>query len=429
MKSDFIRDFLSVASSRFSILFFGLIKSIILARYLGPEKNGVIATLSLYPSLFMSIGSLGISQAVTYFVGKKLYGLDEIKNSVVQIWIVTSIFCTITCFFLIRYFSNVGDDYLLLILAIIPIYSNLFITYNQGLFLGQNRISEYNQINWLPNLLMLLSTILFVLVIKWDVAGAMLALVPGPVLMMLLLRHKNFRGFSIKTKINYILIKKMLSLGIIYAVSLVVINLNYKMVILLLDKYSNNYEVGIYSKGAQLIEYMWQIPMLLSTIVFARSATSKNDRAFSLKVVQLLRLSFIVVSAGLILVYFLSPFIVDVLFGNSFGSSAIIMRTLLPGVLLMTIYKVLNMDLAGKGKPWVALFAMIPALFLNVIISYLLIPKLGAEGGAIAATCSYSLAAVLFMIKYLQTTGLSFREVFVLRKSDFQPILNRLKRK
>jgi O-antigen/teichoic acid export membrane protein len=99
----------------------------------------------------------------------------------------------------------------------------------------------------------------------------------------------------------------MLSLGIIYAISLLIISLNYKLDIILLDKLSNNYQIGIYSKGASLMEYLWQIPMLLSTIIFSRSANSKDGKNFSYKVASLLRISFVLVGIASVFCLFWHP--------------------------------------------------------------------------------------------------------------------------
>ena len=88
----------------------------------------------------------------------------------------------------------------------------------------------------------------------------------------------------------------MLSLGIVYASALLIISLNYKIDVVLLENLSTSYELGIYSKGVSIVEYLWQIPMLFSSIVFARSAVSKDGNAFSVKVAHLLRLSLIAVS-------------------------------------------------------------------------------------------------------------------------------------
>src|SRR5690606_2722371 len=137
---------------------------------------------------------------------------------------------------------------------------------------------------WIPSLIAFLGTVAFVVGLKLDVAGAMMASIGGPLFMaaLLLFRNKFINAFSLN--FNWKIIKSILSLGIVYAVSLLVINLNYKVDVILLDKLSNPFELGIYSKGSSITQYLWQIPMLLSTIVFARSAVSKNDVQFSYKV-------------------------------------------------------------------------------------------------------------------------------------------------
>ena len=105
-----------------------------------------------------------------------------------------------------------------------------------------------------------------------------------------------------------------------------------------------------------------------------------------------------------------------------------VLNTLLPGVLLLTIFKVINMDLAGKGKPWVSLKAMIPALIINVILNVIFIPKYGATGAALASTISYSKAAILFIFLYSKETKIPVLDIIRYQASDFQPIVQLLKK-
>src|SRR5690554_5079967 len=149
----FIKDVLSVGISKVLMITFGLATSIIIARTLGPEKNGIIAALAVYPSIFMTIGSLGIRQSTTYFLGKRIFTEEEIKTAISQIWIVSTIVSVIICFFLITKFSKSGDNLILVILALIPIPFNLFNTYNSGIFLGKNEIQIFNRINWIPSII------------------------------------------------------------------------------------------------------------------------------------------------------------------------------------------------------------------------------------------------------------------------------------
>lgn len=426
--ASFIFDVFRVGLSKGAIIIFGLASSIITARYLGPEGNGIIAGLLVYPSLFMTIGSLGIRQSTTYYLGKKIYSEEEIKTAITQIWMLSTVISVVVCFFLMYYLSNSGNNLLWVILALLPIPFSLFNTYNSGIFLGKNDIKTFNKINWIPSLISLVAMAIFLMALGFGITGALIAKVGGVLFMFIFLLFKNkfLKAFSFAYDWN--IIKKMLSLGLIYALALFIINLNYKVDIILLDQLSSPFEMGVYSKGSGITQYLWQIPMLFSTIVFARSAVSKNDSAFSHKVSQLLRVSFILIGLGSILLIMLSELIIVGMYGEEFRGSITVLNYLLPGVLILTVYKVMNMDLAGKGKPWISMVAMIPSLIINIIANFFLIPEYGADGAAISSTISYTIAGILFLASYSKETGIPIKQILYFKKSDFNPIINIAKR-
>ena len=422
--TSFIKDVFSVGISKFLMISFGLGTSIIVARTLGPEKNGIIAALAVYPSIFMTIGSLGIRQSTTFFLGKKIFSEKEIKTAITQIWMLSTVISIIACFFLMTQFSKSGDNILLVILALIPIPFSLFNTYNSGIFLGKNQIEVFNKINWIPTVIVFVLTAVLVWMFKLDIAGYMLAIIGGPVFIFLILLFKNkfIKAFSFNY--NWYIIKKMLGLGMVYAIALLIINLNTRLDIILLDKLSSQYETGIYSKGAAITQYLWQIPMLLSTIIFARSAMSKNDKLFSVKVTQILRLSLVFVGFGLLILFFFSKWIIIGMYGEEYEGSIMVLNLLLGGVLLLTIFKSMNQDMAGKGKPWVSMKAMLPALIINIGLNIFFIPEYGANGAALTSTFSYSTAALLFLHFYSKEVDIPVRQILQYRKSDFDTIIN-----
>lgn len=420
--SNFVSDVFKVLKSNVIIIASGIMTSVITARHIGPEGNGIIAGLAVYPSLFMTIGSLGIRQSTAYFLGKGIYSEKKIKTAITQIWVSTTILSLIVCFFLMRYFSTSGDNMFWVILSLLPIPFSLFVTYNSGIFLGKNNIAAFNKVNWIPPLLTLIMTLLLVVAFRWGVSGALMAVIGGPLFMAILMLFRNdfLSAFSFKFDIQ--VIKSMLSLGIVYALSLLIINLNYKADYILLDKLSTAYELGIYSKGSGITQYLWQVPMLLSTVIFARSAVSKNDKAFSIKVAQLLRVSFLIIGIASMILFFLSDFIIVFMYGESFRESIQVLNFLLPGVLILTIFKVMNMDLAGKGKPWIAMKAMGPSLVINVVLNFIFIPEYGAAGSALASTVSYIVAGISFLWYYSKETGISVKEIVSYKRTDFDPI-------
>lgn len=428
MKKSFLADLIKVASSNVTIIALGLGTSIITARYLGPSKNGLIAGLLVYPSLFMTIGSLGIRQSTTYFLGKNIFSEEKIKTAITQIWLFTSIISLLICFVLINYFSKSGDNLLWILLVLIPIPFSLFNTYNSGIFLGKNQIGTFNKINWLPSLLVFLASAIFIIVLDLGITGSLFAMLAGPLVMFIILLFKNKFIQSFSLNFDWKVIKAMLSLGLVYAFALLVINLNYRIDIIILEKLSTSYELGIYSKGAGITQYLWQIPMVLSTIVFARSAVSKDDKMFSIKVAQLLRLSLIIVGISALFLFVVSDLLIITMYGEEFTKSVDVLKILLFGVVVLTLFKVMNMDLAGKGKPWVSMKAMIPALVTNIVINILFIPKYGSIAASWSSTISYTVAGLLFIYFYSRETGISIKEIFNYKKSDFKPILEIIKK-
>ena len=322
----FIKDVFRVSISKFAIIVFGLITSIITARYLGPEKNGIIAILMVYPSLFMAIGSLGVRQSTTYFLGKKIFSEDQIKTAITQIWFFTSIFSVLICYFLMTELSRSGVNKPLVYLALAPIPFVLFNTYNSGVFLGKNEISKFNKINWIPPLIVLILTIVFLLIYTLDIFGYLLALIGGPMFISFLLLFKNKFINSFSLKFNWSVIIPMIKLGGVYAIALLFISLNAKLDLIILGWLSTSYETGIYSKGYSVGNYILQIPWMLNTIVFTRSAIAINDFEFSKKVCQLLRISILVILFFALILFLLSDFIIVLMFGPGFKESASVLK-------------------------------------------------------------------------------------------------------
>lgn len=422
--NSFIKDLFSVGFAKGAIIIFGICTSSIVARWLGPDKVGVVAVLMIYPAIFMSFGSLGVRQSVTYFTGKKIYSDQQIASSVFFIWMFTSLLSIAICFFLIRCFSSSGSNLLYVLLALLPIPFKLFVTYLSGISLGKNDISTFNRINWLPPLFILLAVVCLVVLFDIGIPGVILAYAIGPFVLFVIFMSRIIFKDRINLTFNPPIIKSLISLGLVYAFALVINVLNYSFDVILLDKLSSSYEVGIYSRGSGLAQYLWQIPMILGTIVFARSAIAKDGKAYSLKVVQLMRLSMIAVGLGSLLLFAISPFVIQLLYGVEFFDSIIILRVMLPGIFLLTMFKVMNMDLAGKGKPWVAIKAMGPALVTNISLNILMIPQYGALGAAMASVISYTLATLLFIKFYRDESSLGLRQILYYRKADFDPIVS-----
>ncbi len=430
--NSFAKDLFAVLKSRVAVILCGILSGIITARYLGPAGNGVVATLIVYPDLIMVVGSLGLRQAAAYFVGQKKYDDNHVFSAVLSVWLFTSLLSMILCFLLLKFVTKGNYSYSLIFLAIIPIPFALFNNYSSGFFLGKNKIKEFNTVNWVPNVVKLILYILLIILVPLNVYGALIGIALGYVFLSFFVWKKIRELVVIKWAVHWDIIKNMLRLGLVYAFSLLLISLNYKIDVMFLERLSTSSEVGIYTKGVSIVEYLWEVPTLLSTIIFARSASSTDPKAFSYKVAHLLRICFVIIALMSIVFYFLSEFIMVNMYGTAFLGSATVQKILLPGILLLAIFKILNMDLAGKGKPWYAVIAMLPALIINVILNYLWDAKYGANGSAMASTISYSVSGIIFLIMYSRFVEIPLNQMLRFSYSDFdflKSIVNKFKTK
>ncbi len=425
----FLKDLSRIGTSKIIMVSASLGTSILTARTLGPANNGLISALLVFPNLLMTVGSLGVQQATTFLVGQKKFDEQEIKKTIVQIWLLSASLSVVICYFLILAFAKEQYTNLQIALALIPVPFALYNTYNSGYFLGKNKIKEFNQINWIPSILTLLGSVYALLILKPRIEGYMTALILGPlfITVVMLTKNKFFKAFSLQ--VNTELLKTMLRLGLTYAIALLVINLNYSFDVILVNKWSSPYYAGIYSKAANFTQFLWQIPMLMSTIVFARSAASNDGYAFSLKVAHLLRVSSVLILMGCIFFALFADVIIELFFGSAFAESANVVRLLLPGVFFLNIFKVMNMDLAGKGLPWVSLKAMLPAFLINLFCNYYFVPKYNANGAAIASSISYTAAAFLFLHFYSKQVKIPIRKILSFSFNDYTQIFSEIRRK
>jgi O-antigen/teichoic acid export membrane protein len=415
--SRLFKDIITVGFSKSVIVLSGLGISILSARILGVENNGIIAAISVYPSIFMSMGSLGIRQAAAYYLGKGIYSETEVKQAIVQIWLLTSIISILMSFNLIFFLSDyVSITYA--VLAILPIPFVLFNIYNSGIFLGKNLIQEFSRISWIPSFIGLMLTIGLVWIFPLGIEGFFTAAIGGPAFVFLyfVLKGRFIQYLSIKVDAKIIM--GLLRLGAVYAVSLLLINLNYKIDVVLLDVLSTSYETGIYSKGVSLTQVLWHIPMIFSTIIFSRSASSKNSKEFSQKAVLLVKMIYPLLLIPVILIGLFAEELSTFLFGSEFRPSGEVIRLLLPGIWVLIGFKILNMDLAGNGLPRIAIKAMSPALLVNIILNYFLIPSHGANGAAVASSISYALSTILIYFWYGKAREIHPRQLILTSKED-----------
>jgi O-antigen/teichoic acid export membrane protein len=409
-----IKNVLSVFSSKIGVVLTTLLISIILARSLGVEDRGLLASILIFPQLLLALFEGGMRQAATYYISGGRSTSEHVVGSVMFYWLISGSLGFCVCFFLIYNFAgNIEFKLILLSSLILPI--DLLCSFFRGYFLGKENFKKYNLVLVLPKILNLGLLSLIVFFSNVSVFLALVTVLISTIINLLQILSIIFIKEGIKPKINTKLFKEMFSKGLVYSLSLFLIVANYKVDIFILTQLSTNTQVGLYTVVNQIGESLWQLPGAIVVVLMSSSAnrnSCSDNVSFYNKVLISSRLTFYVTLLSSIVLALIAPIAIPLLFGHDFEESALILLYLLPGLVFMVYFKVINSDYAGDGKPHIALYVMIPVTLLNIALNFILIPENGAIGAAVASSISYILASLIFMCYYSRSNKFSFFEFF-----------------
>jgi O-antigen/teichoic acid export membrane protein len=175
---------------------------------------------------------------------------------------------------------------------------------------------------------------------------------------------------------------------------------------------------GVYSIAIVLAEMLQKIPNVAGTVLFSKIAgAGGEDRdRLTARVSRSIFVLTLVAAGGLALV---GGWVVPFVFGVEFEGAYVPLLYMLPGVVAMASGSVINTNLWVQGYPPQAVIAPIAAVCTNVVLNLLLIPRFGLIGAGVATSVAYTLWAGLLFAYFSKKTSIAFRELVMVRISDF----------
>ncbi|MCX6282333.1 MAG: polysaccharide biosynthesis C-terminal domain-containing protein [Bacteroidetes bacterium] len=420
-RKSYFKDILSVFGSNLSVTISNLIIGIILSRVLGVAGFGLYSSIIVVPVIVIGFTQLGIRRSTIYHIGQKDVDENNLASALILLWFYTSFLSIMICGLVFFFSSSQPYDPLMVVLVLLTIPLLLMNLFSGGIFLGKEEILRANIINAGPTLMTLVLTILFVWFMKLSVLGAFMAIACANFLMFFFV-YRTIIGeyrYKITWKYHEPLMKSMVKLGLVNAVAIFVMQLNYRLDVLMLKKLSSLEQVGFYSVATQIAEQVWHIPYAIETIILSRSANTDDEAGVTRVVSSIFRVSMLVGILVSVVIFFVAPFLIPLIFGQDYAGSVPMIQAILPGILILVGFRILNSRLTGKGKPEVAIYTFVPALVLNFVANLFLIPKFGGMGAVWSTNISYILGSIAFLIVYSMKIKVPIREILSFKKSDF----------
>lgn len=418
---NFIKKSLAIFTTSVSLFFLNTITSVIIARTLGPEGKGVFTIIFLVPSFLLMFSNLGISVANIYYIGKREDKLEDIVSNSVFFSIVLGV-AGISLFALAfpqlnkLFFHGIASYFFFLAVCILPL--SLFNSFAGGILLANRKIKDVNLLSIIPAVSYLSLFLASSLFVKNRIIGATFAQICSVCIATGWSVWRLNKISPLRVKFYPQLAKKHLSFGLKGYIANFTTFLTYRFDMFLVSYFLNPSEVGYYGLAVGLAELIWYVPNSINAMLYPTLSASSTKEAndFTPKVCR--NTVFIVSLTSLALV-FSGRFVINILYGEVYLPSLKPFLTLLPGVTILTIGKLLSSYTTGRGKPIFATYASIIALVSNTLLNLILIPRWGITGAAFSSTVAYSFTALFILIAYLKMSGNALKDTLLIKKEDF----------
>jgi O-antigen/teichoic acid export membrane protein len=127
-------------------------------------------------------------------------------------------------------------------------------------------------------------------------------------------------------------------------------------------------------------------------------------------------------AAGAVALALIAPLLIRVLFGSAFSPSVVAVWLLLPGIVTLSVARVLSSYLLGKNRLKVDFFASLAGLAITLVLDLTLIPRYGFAGAAIASSVAYTTTMVVNMAWVVRNSSLTVRNLLVPTWADVRSL-------
>lgn len=398
-----------------------------MARWLGVEAVGQLAVINVSVMTIVQLASLGLPSANTYFIAKDA---RYFRNAAINALLFALLAGTLLgiLFSLLAasrpsWFAFVSQD--LIRVAAISIPFQLLTLIGLNIFLAMGKIREFNLLDLLSHSLLLLNAIAALIIFRLDLLAlvtmntASSILVTGVIAILLVIAGKSVSNSAWRPDLS--LLRRMLGYGIKFHISIVAGTLIFRADLLVVNHFRGSADAGVYSIASQVGMLLMLLPGVIATLLFPRIAGQRDETGeTTCRVTRHTAFVMLLCCLAAMPLSLLLP----MLYGPSFSDTTIQLWILLPGVYLVGLESVLVQHFNAMGLPRRIPMFWVITLAVNIALVFALADQFGARGAALASTLSYSLIFFLVTHRFLQTSGRSVSDIFVLQGRELRLLLS-----
>ncbi len=385
---------------------------ILTARLLGPSGKGIYSLPAVEAALVTAAFG-GLSSALSHFLLTRNPGKGVFAPA-----FVTSVLYVVAGTLALIPISMLSGHGWTLLPAALFLPASAAINLAMGYAVGTKRVRYYTSVGVAVTVLtaILMTIGLFLIqrapaiaIIAWLVSNL---IVGGVALTAVLLDARKLQGN------DHVTIREFVRFGIKVGMLSLVSLLNYRADLYIVALLTSTADLGMYTVAVSAAESL-QVPTQVGALVTSPHIGSLEIPAAARLAARCVRNNLLVAAIVCGILFAVAPVLVRLLYGDPFVPVVPALRVLLIGVFALSLGSPMaTYFLLRLGRPEVPLRLAAGSALICIILSLLLIPRLGLVGAAIGSTSGYIVGQVAGIWYFAYSTGLRTATMLVPTKSD-----------
>lgn len=403
--SGFAANIAATYATRTAIMILGLVSTVVISRWLGPEGRGFYAVAVAIATIGVQFGNFGLHASSSFYVAKSRDLLPQLLANAVLIAVCCGSFAAGVAALILHHWPQIAPlPRTAMIIALVWMPVGLGYLLLQNLLLGANDIGAYNRIELSSKVVAVLA--LFALIYfgvlspGWFVAASFSAVAFSAVWAFLRLK-KDCPGLLSP---SVALLKAGAGMGMrAYAVmflSFLVLRIDLLMV----NRMRGPADAGYYSVAATMADYVAMLPAVVASLLFPKLVSTSDAAQRRTLTRKVAVLTGAVLFLTVVIATFLTRPAVLLLFGPAFAPAVPAFIWLMPGMLFLGIETVVVQLINSYGYPSFLLYLWGLCCLLNIALNLWAIPKFGISGASIVSSICYGFTcvAVLLALRFVK---------------------------
>jgi O-antigen/teichoic acid export membrane protein len=419
----FVSSLVSIAGGQLGCVILAALTEVCYARWLGPAPRGLISLCLMSIAFGSLIGSLG-SEATIIVWSSRAKENPSKWFPAVMFWVVSG--CLLASVGWSCLYWKWQPSFLkgltpgLAILVLVSIPFTVFFSILMSLLIGEERFPLRSFLAVLNRVASLLAFFLCVFVWGRTAESAVVAnlagIFVGACVAVACLKHFFRNGWKVNEARRNLV--PTLFFGMRGQAGNLASFFSYRLDVFVVNYFLDTSQVGLYALGVMVSEAVWQVPGIVSVALCPRTARTVGAGAELFTRLILRQVFFVTLLAGLAIAV-VSPLAIPLVFGARFAPSVSVIWWILPGTIALSLSKVICSDLTGRGLNVHTAVSSYISLVCTLGLDWVLIPRMGIHGAALASSLAYLLGTAYLLIVIQRELRSPLSSLFIPSKEDF----------